>query len=472
MSNIVQSSKPRRTTTALGPAGALSRASVSALAALLDFAVVVVAAMTCGVIYYAVALDSIPPFSSHLGWGGAIALTFVVVAALRGDYGLDAYRGASRRLMDLWLNWTIAIAVVVFAMFVLKASVDVSRGATILLYGVGFLALIGGRKIGRRCLRLLDTKGRIRSKRMLVVGSDHAVATDAAVRIKNATRVTTREVAANRLSEPFSDLVTIARQFDPDEIVLVFRLDEAERIDRIADVLSVIPAGMRLLPEGGRFGAFRAEAVSGEWGIPLMRPPLTATEQALKRAMDLAGASALLVALSPLLLLVALAIRIQSPGPALFRQTRHGFNQKPFRIFKFRTMTVMEDGKAFTQARAGDPRITRLGQFLRRTNLDELPQLFNVLSGDMSLVGPRPHPIALDESFDSRIVHYARRNAIKPGITGWAQVHGFRGETDTIEKMQGRVEYDLAYIESWSVGLDFQILLMTLFSRMAYRNAG
>ena len=443
------------------------------MAALLDFMAVTIAALACGAIYYAVALDSTPPVWSHLGWGGTVALTLVVVAALRGDYGLDAYRHASRRPMDLWVNWTIAMAIVVIEMFLLKASVEVSRGATILLYGFGFLTLIGSREIGMRSLGCLERRGRVRARRVLIVASNPATASEAVTRLSDtAAPVVIRDVAVNEMSGPLSELVATARQFEPDEIALVFRSDEADEIDRIADALAVIPAGMKLLPESGRLGALRAGSMYGARGIPLMRPPLATSERILKRALDLTGASILIVALAPILVSIALAIRIQSPGPALFRQTRHGFNQKPFRIFKFRTMSVMEDGNDVTQARTGDPRITRIGHVLRRTNLDELPQLFNVLSGEMSLVGPRPHPVALDESFDSRIVHYARRNAIKPGITGWAQVHGLRGETDTIEKMSARVEYDLAYIENWSIGLDFQILLMTVFSRMAYRNAG
>ena len=155
-----------------------------------------------------------------------------------------------------------------------------------------------------------------------------------------------------------------------------------------------------------------------------------------------------------------------------FRQTRHGYGSRPFRVFKFRSMRVLEDGAAFRQATKNDSRITAVGRFLRRSNLDELPQLLNVLFGDMSLVGPRPHPVALNESFSSRIMLFHRRHNIPPGITGWAQVNGFRGETDTHEKMAGRIEHDLWYIDNWSLGLDLRIMILTLFSSVAYRNAG
>ncbi|MGL4291140.1 MAG: sugar transferase, partial [Phreatobacter sp.] len=153
------------------------------------------------------------------------------------------------------------------------------------------------------------------------------------------------------------------------------------------------------------------------------------------------------------------------------RQRRLGFNQRAFSIVKFRTMTVADDGDTVRQATRDDQRITRIGRFLRRWNLDELPQLINVLSGQMSLVGPRPHAIAHDRHYDNHIALYARRHNVKPGITGWAQVHGLRGETDTVEKMQARVEHDLYYIDHWSVLLDLEIMARTVFSRKAYDNA-
>jgi exopolysaccharide biosynthesis polyprenyl glycosylphosphotransferase len=191
----------------------------------------------------------------------------------------------------------------------------------------------------------------------------------------------------------------------------------------------------------------------------------------LKRAFDIAAASSGLLTLSPLLLGVAIAIKLDSPGPSWFWQTRHGYNNRAIRVLKFRTMTLTEDGHAFTQATNGDPRVTRIGRFLRRTNVDELPQLFNVLMGDMSLVGPRPHPIALNKMFEERILPFSRRHNVKPGITGWAQVRGYRGQTDTFEKMQRRFEHDLYYIDNWSFMLDMKIILMTLFSKSAYQNA-
>jgi lipopolysaccharide/colanic/teichoic acid biosynthesis glycosyltransferase len=154
-----------------------------------------------------------------------------------------------------------------------------------------------------------------------------------------------------------------------------------------------------------------------------------------------------------------------------FRQRRYGFNQQPFRIIKFRTMTTLDDGDVVPQATNDDRRVTRVGRFLRRWNIDELPQLVNVLKGDMSLVGPRPHALSHNREYERKISLYARRHNVRPGITGWAQVNGFRGCTDTDDKMRQRVDHDLYYIDNWSILLDLRILLLTVFSRRAYRNA-
>jgi lipopolysaccharide/colanic/teichoic acid biosynthesis glycosyltransferase len=178
-----------------------------------------------------------------------------------------------------------------------------------------------------------------------------------------------------------------------------------------------------------------------------------------------------LLLLAPLFVIVGAVIKLTSPGPVFYRQERHCFNRARFRIFKFRTMYVQENDGPFRQARRGDPRITPFGAFLRRTNLDELPQLLNVVLGDMSIVGPRPHAVAHDADFEQRIADYTRRHNIKPGITGWAQVNGLRGETDTDEKMRARVEHDLAYVDQWSLLFDMKIIMLTLLSSKAYRNA-
>jgi lipopolysaccharide/colanic/teichoic acid biosynthesis glycosyltransferase len=177
-----------------------------------------------------------------------------------------------------------------------------------------------------------------------------------------------------------------------------------------------------------------------------------------------------LIVLAPVLAVVAAAIKLDSPGPVLFRQRRHGYNNQTIEVFKFRSMKL-ENSDTFLQAVRNDLRVTHVGRMLRNTNIDELPQLLNVLRGEMSIVGPRPHATVHNEMFEGKISVFSRRHIVKPGITGWAQVNGYRGATDTFEKMQRRVEYDLYYIDNWSFLFDLRIMIMTLFSKRAYTNA-
>lgn len=219
-------------------------------------------------------------------------------------------------------------------------------------------------------------------------------------------------------------------------------------------------------------GAFRQASTSS------FRPPLAGRRDFLrapqlfaKRAIDVVLAAAGLALLAPVLAVIAALVRLDSPGPALFLQRRGGASGEPFKIYKFRTMTVMEDGLDLVQAQVDDRRVTRIGRVLRRCNLDELPQMINVLKGDMSLVGPRPHALAQDLAFSREVALYARRFEMRPGVTGWAQANGLRGEIDAPEKLRARVDHDLYYVDHFSLLLDLRILLMTLFSKKAYQNA-
>jgi len=202
-------------------------------------------------------------------------------------------------------------------------------------------------------------------------------------------------------------------------------------------------------------------------GIPLLalsEAPIIGVYAFAKSLFDKIMATIALIVLSPVMIATALAIKATSPGPVLFKQRRSGWVGKVFEVWKFRSMYVQEEGgEAFKQATQNDPRVTPVGRFIRRTSIDELPQLFNVLKGDMSLVGPRPHPVPLDDHFSKKIEAYFARHMIKPGITGLAQVNGFRGETETVDKMQGRFDYDLHYINNWSIILDLRILVKTVF---------
>ena len=237
--------------------------------------------------------------------------------------------------------------------------------------------------------------------------------------------------------------------------------------------LAELPAGIHIVPVEALNALASSQIAEFDnlHTIQVQQPPLSVFDLCVKRTFDFTFATIGLIVLSPLFLIVSIAIRLDSPGPIFFRNTRHGFNNDKIRVFKFRSMTSIEDAGQFTQATENDPRITRIGRIIRRTNIDELPQLINVLRGEMSLVGPRPHATAHNALFNNVIAPFSRRHNVKPGITGWAQVNGCRGATDTLEKMQRRIEYDLYYIDNWSFLFDMKIIMMTLFSKRAYLNA-
>ena len=206
--------------------------------------------------------------------------------------------------------------------------------------------------------------------------------------------------------------------------------------------------------------------------LDLSASPITGELRLLKAVQDFVLASLILLLISPLLLAIALAIKLTSRGPVLYQQKRHGWNGEEIWVYKFRSMVVHhEAGSQVTQASKNDSRITPLGAFLRRTSLDELPQFINVLQGRMSIVGPRPHAMAHNEHYKELVPGYVLRHKVKPGITGWAQVNGFRGETDTLDKMEKRVEYDLYYIEHVSLWLDLKIIVATVFKGFMHKNA-
>ncbi|HET6469444.1 MAG TPA: undecaprenyl-phosphate glucose phosphotransferase [Geminicoccaceae bacterium] len=265
------------------------------------------------------------------------------------------------------------------------------------------------------------------------------------------------------------DLLAFARRQRVDEVIVALPLAAEARVLACLRKLSTLPVDLRLWTDLAGFSLPRGD-LARRGGVPLLavgERPLAGWSRLVKAVEDRLLAALLLAAASPLLLLIAVAVRLDSPGPVLFRQSRYGFNQVPFQVLKFRTMregaaTPDGGGAGLAQARRRDPRVTGVGRVLRRTGLDELPQLLNVLRGEMSLVGPRPHAVAHDEHYGGLVRDYAARHRVKPGITGWAQVNGLRGETRDVERMAARVAHDLWYIDHWSPSLDLWILLRTL----------
>jgi len=269
------------------------------------------------------------------------------------------------------------------------------------------------------------------------------------------------------------DLGAFVRANAVASVYVALPITNSPRVRRLLDELRDTTASVYFVPDVFAFDLIQARIVdlNGMPAFAVCDTPLHGINSLAKRATDLSLGLAALLALAPLMLAIALAIKLSSPGPVLFRQRRYGLNGECIVVYKFRSMRVCEDAGDVRQASRHDERVTALGRFLRRTSLDELPQLLNVVGGSMSLVGPRPHAVAHNELYRSLISGYMIRHKVRPGITGWAQVHGLRGETDTIDKMERRVHYDLDYLNNWSLMLDFRILVRTARIVFGDRNA-
>ena len=281
------------------------------------------------------------------------------------------------------------------------------------------------------------------------------------------------ETAALRLGT-LADVAPYVMQHGVKEVYITLPLGLQPRIVQLLESLQGTTASLFFVPDvfGISIIQGRLQDMNGVPVVGICETPFTGTNELVKRLSDIVLSSLILILISPLLLLIALGVKLSSPGPALFKQRRNGLDGEEITVYKFRSMTTQDNGDTVPQATRGDRRVTPFGAFLRKSSLDELPQFLNVLQGRMSIVGPRPHAVAHNQMYRDLIKAYMVRHKVKPGITGWAQVNGLRGETDTIEKMRARVEYDLEYLRNWSLGLDLQIIVRTVrlvfFDRHAY----
>lgn len=269
------------------------------------------------------------------------------------------------------------------------------------------------------------------------------------------------------------ELPDFVRRFQIDVVYLTLPLQEEKAISKLIMALQDTTACVYFVPNLMMLNLMQAR-VHNMNGVPIIAVweiPFSKLQALAKRCIDFAIAAIITLAILPLLVLIAIAVKLSSPGPILFKQQRYGLNGENITVYKFRSMRVMENGNRVTQATQSDPRVTKVGAFLRRTSLDELPQFINVLQGQMSLVGPRPHAVSHNEHYRKLIQGYMLRHKVKPGITGWAQVNGFRGETQTIDKMEKRIEYDIHYLNHWSLWLDIQIILRTALVFFNHQNA-
>jgi Undecaprenyl-phosphate glucose phosphotransferase len=450
-----------------------------------EFLAVFVAAYMIGMIYFRVVLHRWPPTEAYVASGLLIAGLILLISIGFQHYVKLQIQPRHRFLWNGIGAVALAFSFFLSILFLLKVSDDYSRATFFFQLLAVAVTVLGVRTIGQATLRSAIASGRIKARRVVLVGNPAYYSeiagrlADAGAQILRSLPFPTRSAQTLNGSCPDIDLglsrqmIEICRTLKPDDILILSTAPDLPRSARLADVLSELPVSLHMIPVGtsNLRGTLRLGELGNIVTIQLLRRPLSLFDRVVKRVFDIAAAIMGLLILAPVALLVCVAIKLDTRGPVMFRQTRHGYNNETIRIFKFRTMTTTEDGHAFTQAKKDDPRVTSVGRVLRRTNIDELPQLINVLLGDMSIVGPRPHPIALNKKFEQHISPFSRRHNVKPGITGWAQVNGFRGETDTLEKMQRRFECDLYCIDNWSFMLDMKIILMTLVSKSAYLNA-
>ncbi len=418
---------------------------------------------------------------------GAAVFGFLFVAEACGLY--TAWRGVplKRELLRVWTAWGIVATVLLFAAFALKESASFSRVITVGWFLGAPLAVSVWRAAVRLSLQEARRRGR-NTRRVAIVGLTE-MAERVALRIHEApwlgmeivgffedrSRERCHDVPEELgvLAGGFDDLVREARVGDVDLVYVALPLRAEPRVNALFRKLADTTASVYMVPD---FFAF--DLLHGQWSslddipvVSIFESPFYGVDGWIKRIEDVVlGAGSLAVAAVPMAL-IALVIKLTSPGPVFFRQRRYGLNGEVIHVLKFRTMTVAEDGDAVRQATRNDLRITPFGALLRRTSLDELPQLFHVVTGTMSLVGPRPHAVAHNELYRRRIQGYMLRHKVKPGLTGWAQVNGWRGETDTLEKMEKRVEHDLEYIRRWGLMLDLKIIALTVFSPKVHRNA-
>ncbi|WP_323029031.1 undecaprenyl-phosphate glucose phosphotransferase [Castellaniella defragrans] len=395
-----------------------------------------------------------------------MALLFVLVQALLGSYASWRGRSLVDQLSRVCLGWLIVIGLLALLGFAFKLSSEYSRLWFVYTVGLVLAQSLGLRIAWALLLRHQRRLGR-NLKRVVVLepfggsGQIDAVAPELA-RHGYAVHARLRVAGGTGWLKEIRERILDTQAH---EIWICLPIEEALFVKPITYALRDLMVEIRFFPEFGDIPLlnYRVRNLAGMYGIDISSSPMAGTNRLVKRLEDLLIGGLIVLAILPLCGLIALAIRCTSPGPVLFRQRRLGLNGEPFNVYKFRSMEVHDeaDGQV-TQAAPDDPRITRLGRILRRTSLDELPQFFNVLCGEMSIVGPRPHALVHNEQYKWLVESYMKRHKVKPGITGWAQINGFRGRTDTLDKMQGRVDHDLWYINNWSLALDLRIIFLTV----------
>lgn len=402
----------------------------------------------------------------------------LIVASLHlsGGYRLRTLNSLNSLLSTLFIAGTGALLAILTFGYLTGTLVNYSRLWLVGTAVIGSTLLLANRVVLTLFIRRSIRCGQLAERIVLVGANDVADKTIASILATPRSGIEILGMFEDRVNRPLpalsgvpviggtDDLLTYVRTNRVDRIVVTLPWINSERINELLKKLRTVPVRVDLVPHDvvWQFPAIDMERLAGVPVLTIANAKVDEQIGVIKRLEDIVISSLLILIASPILALVAIAIRLDSKGPVIFRQKRHGFNNEIFEVYKFRSMRQADSMSAnVVQATKGDPRVTRVGRFLRKSSLDELPQLFNVLLGTMSIVGPRPHAVQHNHQYAEIITEYFARHNVKPGITGWAQVNGLRGETDTDDKMRRRVEYDLHYIEHWSLLLDLKIILMT-----------
>jgi Undecaprenyl-phosphate glucose phosphotransferase len=421
----------------------------------------------------------------------AVAALAVIAFQVVDIYHIHAFRRPVSQGAKLTVAWSLVFLSLVTVMFFARLGDLYSRVWLAGFFGTGLITLYVSRLVLYGKVRRWSREGRLDRRAVLVGGGDPGEGLVTALGAQEDSEVRLLGVFDDRGDErapnfcgglpklgTVDDLVEFARRTRVDLVLFSLPISAESRILQMLKKLWVLPVDIRLSAHTNQL-RFRPRSYSYIGSVPVLDVfdrPIADWDVVMKSLFDRVIGALALIALSPVMLATALAIKLDSRGPILFRQKRYGFNNELIEVFKFRSMYVEQtDATAAKLVTKGDPRVTRVGRFIRKTSLDELPQLFNVVfKGNLSLVGPRPHAVhakAVDRLYDEAVDGYFARHRVKPGITGWAQINGWRGETDSQEKIQARVEHDLYYIENWSVLFDLYILAMTPFALAKTENA-
>lgn len=441
-----------------------------------DVLCVIMAAVIARIAYVDLVLDANVPLQPYIVVSCVMSVVLHQAMRVQGLYDIAAISRWPAYHWKLLLSIILSFLLVIALGYLLKVSADYSRGWMLGWLALCIVTISLSRPLAAMMLKRLAASGATARRAVVLVPGP---AKEGAAELPYASPgvVITRTMFVD-LKDPEATLDAVRA------LIVAGERDEFDEV--IITVGDDLPAARSLLLEPLSALSVDVWLHMSQLSVPVhgvaylgdtavlhvkRRPePVREWSYVVKQAVDYAGAAVGLVLLSPLMVLAAIAIKLDSPGPVFFKQRRNGFNQRVIKVYKFRTMTVTEDDKV-VQATRGDRRVTRVGRVLRATSIDELPQLFNVLKGEMSLVGPRPHAISHNEHYGKFLRHYTHRHVVKPGITGLAQVNGFRGPTEDLELMRKRVECDLEYIENWSLWLDIKIIARTIVAGCIGKNA-